>query len=428
MFLKSFALSLSILLATNALASDFSPLRIHAPLFVETPNGKLKLFKAAKNSKTELTVRLFHDAQALLPVYSADGTAWSETITVYCTSNANSIACDPSQGLYVDGVPLNGEYDLVLGAKNPLPAEVTYKSLHFSIQIKEFESANSPIGIEYPAGPAMVLGVVPKGPKGDTGEQGPAGPTGEIGATGSKGDTGPTGPKGDTGAIGPKGDTGATGPKGDTGATGPQGPGGPSVTPWIEVRAPQAPAYIDFSINNAQDFSVRMIALANNKLWLESESGPSKRPYIGWAKHAEYSVDTDGNIRAEKFIETSDERLKKEIVPLGDALSRIVAIRGYTYRFNELAHPDEADQSVAGRDIGFLAQELEKVVPEAVFKDSHGQYAVRYTALVPVLVEAMKETVVQHDAAMKQVAEVISAQQQRIADLEARLLALEHKN
>ena len=68
----------------------------------------------------------------------------------------------------------------------------------------------------------LTLGI-PKGLKGDTGEQGPQG------IQGLKGDTGEQGPKGDTGEQGPKGDTGEQGPqgiqgpKGDTGEQGPQG-------------------------------------------------------------------------------------------------------------------------------------------------------------------------------------------------------------
>lgn len=38
-----------------------------------------------------------------------------------------------------------------------------------------------------------------------------------------------------------------------------------------------------------------------------------------------------------------------------------------------------------------MAQELEKVVPEVVFKDQNGNYAVNYNAIIPIVVEAMKE-------------------------------------
>ena len=58
--------------------------------------------------------------------------------------------------------------------------------------------------------------------------------------------------------------------------------------------------------------------------------------------------------------------------------------------------------------VGFLAQEVEKLLPEAVTKDDQGYYAVNYSAVVPVLVEALKEQQQQ-----------IEKQQQQIARLEA---------
>jgi hypothetical protein len=72
--------------------------------------------------------------------------------------------------------------------------------------------------------PAQTISfVIPRGDKGETGEQGPQGLKGDTGLTGPQGATGPTGP---TGPKGDKGDTGLTGPTGPTGATGPQGPQG----------------------------------------------------------------------------------------------------------------------------------------------------------------------------------------------------------
>lgn len=82
---------------------------------------------------------------------------------------------------------------------------------------------------------------------------------------------------------------------------------------------------------------------------------------------------------------TSDERLKDNIEPIPDAVSKINAIRGVSFNWNE-------NQSVyAGRDIGVVAQEIEAVFPELVSMRENGYKAVKYEKLVAVLIEAVKE-------------------------------------
>lgn len=55
------------------------------------------------------------------------------------------------------------------------------------------------------SGGVLTIGV-PKGEKGDTGEQGPKGDQGETGPQGPQGDTGDTGPQGPAGAAGADGE------------------------------------------------------------------------------------------------------------------------------------------------------------------------------------------------------------------------------
>ncbi len=67
---------------------------------------------------------------------------------------------------------------------------------------------------------------IPRGQKGEQGEQGVAGPKGEQGVQGPKGEVGPQGPRGERGARGEqglKGDTGPAGAKGEQGVAGPPG-------------------------------------------------------------------------------------------------------------------------------------------------------------------------------------------------------------
>ena len=47
--------------------------------------------------------------------------------------------------------------------------------------------------------------------------------------------------------------------------------------------------------------------------------------------------------------------------------------------------------SFEGHDVGVLAQEVEKVLPEVVTTRDNGYKAVRYEKMVPLLIESIKE-------------------------------------
>jgi hypothetical protein len=86
----------------------------------------------------------------------------------------------------------------------------------------------------------------------------------------------------------------------------------------------------------------------------------------------------------------SDERLKTDINPISGALDKVMAIGGYTYKANELAH--ELGVSRYDNQIGLLAQEVEAVMPELVTESGLAGYkTIRYDKVVSVLVEAIKE-------------------------------------
>jgi len=77
----------------------------------------------------------------------------------------------------------------------------------------------------------------------------------------------------------------------------------------------------------------------------------------------------------------SDLRLKKDIKPLKSALSTVDKLQGKSYRWKDNNEPD----------IGLIAQELEKVIPELVKTDDKGYKSIVYQKLTAVLIEAVKE-------------------------------------
>ncbi len=84
------------------------------------------------------------------------------------------------------------------------------------------------------------------------------------------------------------------------------------------------------------------------------------------------------------FYSPSDRNWKDNITQIPDALSKVISISGNTFDWNE-----KSPQS--GKDVGVIAQEVQKVLPEAVSEREDGHLSVSYQKLVPLLIEAIKE-------------------------------------
>ena len=92
----------------------------------------------------------------------------------------------------------------------------------------------------------------------------------------------------------------------------------------------------------------------------------------------------DGTVaRANAWQTFSDERFKNEIVTIDNALEKVEHLNGYYYHWK-----DGNDQS---RQAGFLAQEVEQVLPEIVSTDSEGYKSVDYGKMNALLLQAIKE-------------------------------------
>ena len=95
------------------------------------------------------------------------------------------------------------------------------------------------------------------------------------------------------------------------------------------------------------------------------------------------------DVWATAFHTTSDERLKENIETLDDPLQKLQAIRGVSFNFKE--NPAHQGLDPHQRRIGVLAQDVQKVLPEAVNAGPDGFLSVDYNALIPVLLQAVKE-------------------------------------
>ncbi|MCK5940811.1 MAG: tail fiber domain-containing protein, partial [Planctomycetes bacterium] len=76
-----------------------------------------------------------------------------------------------------------------------------------------------------------------------------------------------------------------------------------------------------------------------------------------------------GNIRCTNLTQTSNRELKTAVAPLQGALDKIMLLRSVSYAWSE-----QAPEEVRGdQDIGFIADEVDAVLPEIVAKDEHGK-------------------------------------------------------
>ena len=75
--------------------------------------------------------------------------------------------------------------------------------------------------------------------------------------------------------------------------------------------------------------------------------------------------------------------MKEDIVVIPDALAKLDAISGYTFRRTDLGSDV--------RQAGVLAQEVKAVLPEVVVEGEDGIMSVAYGNLVALLIQAVKE-------------------------------------
>ena len=87
----------------------------------------------------------------------------------------------------------------------------------------------------------------------------------------------------------------------------------------------------------------------------------------------------------------SDARWKQNIQPIAssDALNKVMQLSGVTYNWNQLDFPQNNFDSLT--HLGFIAQEVEKIVPDLVTTGADGYKGVDYNGFAPLVIEAIKE-------------------------------------
>jgi hypothetical protein len=91
------------------------------------------------------------------------------------------------------------------------------------------------------------------------------------------------------------------------------------------------------------------------------------------------------------LVHASDQRLKRDIAASAYGLAEVLALSPKTYRWNE-GKGDEAFH------LGFIAQDVQWIIPELVSETREGMLGMEYLGLIPVLTRAIQEQQLQIEA------------------------------
>jgi len=119
--------------------------------------------------------------------------------------------------------------------------------------------------------------------------------------------------------------------------------------------------------------------------------------YIGSLGVGTAASGTGGEIRATNNITayySSDIQFKTNIVNISEPLQKIRKINGVEFDWTDkyiADHGGEDNYFMRKHDVGVIAQEIERVLPEVVATKDDGSKAVKYERICALLIEAVKE-------------------------------------
>ncbi len=118
-------------------------------------------------------------------------------------------------------------------------------------------------------------------------------------------------------------------------------------------------------------------------------------------KNGGYGLSVFGAIWANGTTYASDARFKKNVEPLNNSLEKILQLDGVSYQMKTEEFPGQQFDSTL--QVGLIAQDVEKIVPEVVTTGPNGYKAIDYAKLVPLLIEGMKAQQKEIEVLKKQV-------------------------
>ena len=141
------------------------------------------------------------------------------------------------------------------------------------------------------------------------------------------------------------------------------------------------------NINTDGNLKVNLNATINKNLRVNGQSTFNKDVKINKKLLLANCGNVAKRIDRADSLPTSDQTLKTNITPIKSALSKILQLNGVEFDFINSANYGYLRK----HQIGLIAQDVKKVIPEVVGKNNDGTLGVSYQHLVAVLIEAIKE-------------------------------------
>jgi hypothetical protein len=151
------------------------------------------------------------------------------------------------------------------------------------------------------------------------------------------------------------------------------------------IKNPQEPNTPD--INTDGNLNVKKNATIVKNLKVNGDTTLSKNVKINKKLNLANCGDVAKRIDRADRLPKSDKNLKTNIIPIENAIDKVLSLEGVEFDF--ISSNDTGYLGV--HQIGLIAQDVSKVIPEVVSKNNDGTLGLSYQHLVPLLIEAMKE-------------------------------------
>lgn len=119
----------------------------------------------------------------------------------------------------------------------------------------------------------------------------------------------------------------------------------------------------------------------------DGQDGTNIGQFVSPKQLAGYAFQIQGNGLASggAWYGSSDRKLKDNIVEIDHALDKVLRLTGVYFTWKD------TKTRGGGRQVGFVAQEIQSILPEVVLETQEGELALEYGRMVPLLLEAIKE-------------------------------------